>query len=100
MLSGSAGREVDRRRSRYAKPPRTAKPAGTPTPTPTPMATFLLLGDALGEGVTRVAVDEGEGVGSGEVDEGDIVDDVDDAGRDDTAELGVRGTPVVEGTLV
>ena len=64
------------------------------------MATFLLLGDALGEGVTRVAVDEGEGVGSGEVDVGKIVDDVNDTGRDDIAEFGLREASVVEGTLV
>ena len=50
--------------------------------------------------MTTVAVDEGEGVRNGEADEGEIVDDVEDTGRDDTAELGVREASVVEGTLV
>ena len=54
--------------------------------------------------MAAVAVDEGEGVRNGEADEGEIVDDVEDTGRDDPAELGVReapvGTPVREAGMV
>lgn len=47
--------------------------------------------------MTTVAVDEGEGVRNGEA---EIVDDVEDTGRDVIAELGVREAAVMEGPFV
>ena len=82
----------DRRRIRYAKPARRAKPTGTPTPRPTPMATWLVLGCETEEGVGTVV--------EGEIKPPDEVDGVEDVGTRELVEEKTLVVVLVVGVLL